>query len=235
MNNFLERINEVSTNLQSLDDVKTRGRELERLTTRCQQLEDAWRRLQKARSDEEILVKIVGALPRAPRASKELMAKPDELREQLEKDWVAFTNHKEVYSKLTQRLEKFTERLAEYLKSAWQKHLASVMPDLDEHSVDTLRNAGFKEESERLAELLYKLAQAKRQLPDSADAGDLIIEWTLEAKGIIKSLEGLPEPVKRFLTKASKSGAAIEELTSEIREWMASKGMLNLFIIKTRG
>ena len=171
---------------------------------------------------------------KTPRVSKEFIAKLAELRALLEKDWVAFSENRDVHTKLAQRLENFTDRLSEYLKGVWQGHLASVIPDLDTNSVDTLRNAGFKDEAKRLAELLSKLSQAKRQLPDSAEVVNRITEWALDAKSIISSLEGLPEPAKRFLAKASHSGAAIDELTPEIREWLASKGMLDLFIIKTR-
>ena len=234
MKNVLQRINEVSDNLQSLDSAKRRGQELQRLATRCQQLEITCQQLQKARDAEEVLVKSLGALPKTPRVSKDLIAKQAELRALLEKDWVAFAVNRDVHTKLTQRLENFTDRLSQYLKSVWQRHLASVIPDLDANSVDTLRNAGFKDEAERLAALLYKLSQAKRQLPDSAEVVNRITEWALDAKSIISSLEGLPEPAKRFLAKASHSGATIDELTSEIREWLASKGMLDLFIIKTR-
>ena len=234
MKNVLQRINEVSANLQSLDSAKTRGQELQRLATRCQQLEIACQQLKKARDAEDILIKTLGTLPKTPRVSKQFISKLAELRALLEKDWVAFSANRDVPIKLIQPIDKFTDRLSEYLKSVWQKHLASVIPDLDTNSVDTLRNAGFKDEATRLAELLFNLNHAKRQLADSTEAVNRITEWALEAKGIIRNLDGLPEPAKRFLAKASHSGAAIDELTPEIREWLASKGMLDLFIIKTR-
>ena len=227
-------MNKVSADLQSLDESKTRRERLGRLRTRCQQLENALQRLQTARRYEEILVKIIGSLPKTPHASKSLTAKPNELRVQLEKDWVAFTTNNDVQIRLMQPLENFTEKLSAYLNGTWQKHLGIVMPDLAPNRVNTLRNAGFRDDAARLEELHYKLTHAKRQLPDSTDVGDRISEWAREAKEIIKNLEGLPEPVKHFLAKASKSGTAIEELTPEIRNWLASKDLLDLLVIKTR-
>ena len=227
-------MDKVSADLQSLDESKTRRERLGRLRTRCQQLEHAWRGLQTARRYEEILVKIIGSLPKTPHASKALTAKPNELRVQLEKDWVAFATNNDVQTRLMQPLKNFTEKLSEYLNGAWQKHLAIVIPDLAPNRVNTLRNAGFKDAAARLEELHNELTRAKRQLPDSTGVGDHISEWAGEAKEIVKNLEGLPEPVKRFLAKASKSGTAIEELTPVIRDWLASKDLLDLLVIKTR-
>ena len=226
MPTLLERIESVCQDAIQLKEVATARARFQQTQTRSKQLESAATNVKRlARS--YVTMKGAGLPVAQPRLSKELRAKPEVMLEAFRHDPTSLLEEGQFSQTFKAPLEAYSEKMEGALVASWKQYAESVVPPINEKTLQTLEAAGLARPVESLRVLIRDVRAIQASLPESADAIAKLSEKGTEAKNVWGELEKVPPVVLAFLTKASGRGATYAELTNEtVRSWLADKSLL---------
>jgi hypothetical protein len=120
--------------------------------------------------------------------------------------------------------------------AAWQAHIAknSVMAS-SEMLAALAAVPQYKPVVLRIGALKGQVATLAQSVPDDIAAGLAQLQSIMEAYAAAWGEmigDGIPRDVIAFLRAAAAEGAALDQLTHEVRTWLEARGLLSLFRIK---
>jgi hypothetical protein len=142
------------------------------------------------------------------------------------------------FSALREQVERLATSVEARLRTAWERHVETVVPDIDPEVLQTY--ALMPDKTTAVGQLRQALSHAERlamQLPRDADQLQRFREAVAEVcrlwDAIVES-GGVPAGVAEFLRLArTPTGAPLTMLTEEIVKWLRTKNMLGRYTVRT--
>jgi hypothetical protein len=122
------------------------------------------------------------------------------------------------------------------LSQVWQTYKEEKLPPVNKELLDLLEKIStFRPTVQRVKGIVARLEAIK--FPGSEHQFNQVEELISELSNAWNSLQSseVPESVLKFLRATSTGGSSLESLSSEVEEWLKSRGIIHLFQIRLVG
>ena len=133
-------------------------------------------------------------------------------------------------------LEQFVNGLRVMMVRAWERHVyehsCQVPSELDVFE----KLEGFRQSVRRIRECTRQRDEVRHQLPRSLNDLEHANQTLQQLQEAVAALgdDGIPVPVREFLSLAGRSGAPLESASSDVLDWLREHGLIGQFIVTTR-
>jgi hypothetical protein len=161
------------------------------------------------------------------KATSALIAKCRALTDLVENDWELFAGDTSFFAAFKDPCAKIAQARTKALTESWTTYAEGLIATVPK---DLLAGVGLDELGQEIRQAFNEAKALASKLPaDPSRARDL----ANSIKNVISKLERvdkIPGSVKVFLERThSEEGAGLEDLTDEVRAWLAEEGRLSQF------
>ena len=228
MTTFLERIDELDTQLERYNRLKEERDTMDALRARGNKVADARLQSESALDSLALVEAMGGKVMRRPRLSPQLRAKPDIFARNLADNADQSARDPNWGPTLLDPLGVFTTRVSDAAKEAWQELVDKKVPlPKDEvfRQLEQFQTPARIQEvgaaRERLRQLRANLPLSTNALADVEAVGKLI-------QDSLQQLQNLPPAVQAFLAKAATYQATADDYTVEVQRYLRDTQLLSL-------
>jgi hypothetical protein len=226
VSNLIEKSGHVMDLMDQLKGIDNQQETFRRIESRASQVQAVRVKLDGLLASRTLLndCKIPNAPPKS--ASISLKKKGQILTSDLSKGWEKFADDKTLKTQFIDPVGLYADKIKKALEVGWEKYVSKSKPDVPKTLINSLSASGFGEKVETLRELLDEINDLAGSLPLEKRQVERIAVASEEAKALIYELDGIPDAVRVFLTKATNGTALLSDLTEEVRSWLTKHGML---------
>jgi DNA repair exonuclease SbcCD ATPase subunit len=234
MATLAERLIELEPQMASLLRVREERELLQALRSRLQQVSSAKGELERALKHFERIQRLGGSTTGRPRTSSQLRAKPEALSQQLDKQIDNIADNQQWDAGMLQPLTQFYKKLEVWTTETWQSLVDKRVEPVKDEVLDQFERLGFDSRVRAIRTARDRIRELRGDLPETDDALKVIIDQNDGIAKELGALDSIPAPVRVFIAKASKKEAELDDLTSEVRDWLRDNNMLKMIRIGFR-
>jgi DNA repair exonuclease SbcCD ATPase subunit len=234
MATLAERLIELEPQLASLLRVREERELLKALRSRFQQITDAKEELERCLRHFERIQRLGASMTGRPRTSPQLRAKPDVLAQQLDKQIDNIADNQQWDAAMLQPLTQFSKKLDVWNTETWQSLIDKRVQPVRDEVLEQFERLGFDSHVHAIRTARDRIRELRGDLPETDDVLKVIIDLNELIAKQLGALDSIPGPVRAFIAKASKKEAELDDLTSEVRDWLRDNDMLKMIRIGFR-
>ncbi len=226
MSNLIEKSRHVMDLMDQLKGIDDQQETFQRIESRAGQVRAVREKFNSLLASRTLLndCNIPNSPPKS--ASNSLINKGLVLMSDLSKSWEKFADDKTLKTQFIDPVGLYADKIKKALEIGWGNYVLESKPDVPRTLLNSLSASGFGEKVETLRDLLEEIEDLANSLPSEKQQVERIAEASEGAKVLINELDGIPDAVRVFLTKATNGTALLSDLTEEVRSWLTEHKML---------
>lgn len=232
MENLIDLALEVSKLSAVLKDVSANRDRARALKTRAHAIRRISEKAQSVERDRNVLKAAGIQLTAKVAATSQLKKRTQLTAKSFAENWEKTAEDKNLQQNFIDPVNETLDKISKELKKDWEGFVSQAEQAVRREWLHRLPDKAFGKTKQKMSSIEAELAGIKRTIPEDPSSVVRVTEIVEEAAPILAELENTPQSVREFLAKADSGRAVIEDLTEEVRTWLAKQEMLGLLRIK---
>ncbi len=226
MKNLIERIEICCSSIDRLQSMSEERKNLKGLESRSQQIENACYDLTVAKASERLLLS-KGIKFDQEKPSKALRLKIIEFQQKFESNWKNLVSDSMIVNTFVNPIRNYTEKVNTSSIQAWRSYVDSNEIDFSDDFIDAMSVAGFESKCDEIRRNKAEVQNCRIRCPKTSEEVERVEHLKSEMQSVWRELEGVPNDVVKFLQKAARLEARLDDIKPDIHDWLIEHSMID--------